>query len=72
MDWELVDMLDDVLVAIVEVDCGEADVPAVLGFDFVAPPLLPHELVDVHDVDLLVELVAELDEPVEEIYVKFP
>lgn len=65
-------MLDDVLVAIVGVDCGEAGVEVVLDFDVVVPPLLLHELVDTEDVDLLVELVAELDEVAEDVDVEFP
>ena len=65
-------MLDDVLLAIVEVDRGEADVAVLLDFAVVVLPLLLHELVDEEDVDLLVERVVELDEVVEDIDVEFP
>jgi hypothetical protein len=58
---ELVDVLDDVLLAMVEVDCGEADIAVVLDFAVVVPPLLLHELVHELDHELDYELDHELD-----------
>ena len=63
VDLEPVHAPDDVLLAIVEVECGEADVPVVL--------VLLFELVD-EDVFDVVELVAELDAFVDDIDVEFP
>lgn len=59
VDPELVDPPEDVLLATVAVDCGEADVPVVLGVVVVVLPLLLHELVDADFVDVLV-LIVEL------------
>ena len=63
VDLEPVHAPDDVLLAIVEVECGEADVPVALAVLF--------ELVD-EDVFDVVELVAELDAFVDDIDVEFP
>lgn len=52
VDWEPVHASDDVLLAIVEVDCGEADVPVVLVVLF--------ELVDAYVQDVM-EDVTEVD-----------
>lgn len=58
VDWEPVHAPDAVLLTIMEVDCGEADVPVVLAVLF--------ELVD-EDAQDVVEVVTEVDVRVDDV-----